>query len=715
MSDLDPSIFDPAVPAPTFATPTPWDDHKVWLAWRHQGDKKPPIGRDGLLLKGWQHDLLTRAGAEERRVQAVAHGVGITMGAGRGGIDADDCRDPNTGALDARVVRLFTATGNAYAELSPSGEGLKIFGVGDGRWLELNFKTGKSQIKKGDYFTFTGRVCRQGTLAFDVPLDLERVADFVFGNGAARGERGSAALPPNGEEVPVGSRHDWLRNRAWMHAHRGLQFADVLAQLRVDVKHCSTEVDPQTETDLQGLAKSACEKVKARDQGPPPFPYPLTESGDAEHFAALYGGKLRFDYGQGRWFIFDGHHWRHDSDGEVDRLVLVAARLRQHEAVGNEHAMKHALRAEENNKRYHIELLARSCRPLAVSGETWDPDPWTLGVENGLLSLHDGVLRDGTPGDHVTRAFPLAYNPNALCPRWDEFLASTFQGRPEMVPYLRRVLGYALTAETSEHCFWFFYGEGANGKTTMIEVAKKVFGPYGWVMPFPGSGWTNSPTEYQRAALHGPRLVVSAEGGTVLDSAFLKDVTGGNSVNGRHPCGRPFTFLPTCKIFLCTNKLPGVRDQSHGLWRRVKLIEFKEKFAIDPQFSKRFDAELPGILAWMVRGCLEWQKQGLAHPAEVEAATEEYRVASDELSDFLADKTETAGDQVWTRALELFNAYRAWCDEQGVPLATRLGIKAFSKEMRNRFKWKDETRNRALGGRGVFFRGISIIQGGEEW
>ena len=150
---------------------------------------------------------------------------------------------------------------------------------------------------------------------------------------------------------------------------------------------------------------------------------------------------------------------------------------------------------------------------------------------------------------------------------------------------MQRVIGCALTGLTEEQVFWILWGDGANGKNTLMEcLMNAVFGQdYAWTMPFPTAGWSNAMSEYQRACLVGQRLVAAnevAQGGQ-LNEEFVKSLTGGDTMNARHPYGLPFQFVPSAKLFLRVNEKPVIRDESHGMWRRVKLVPFTQTFEVD--------------------------------------------------------------------------------------------------------------------------------------
>src|SRR5262249_35646441 len=141
------------------------------------------------------------------------------------------------------------------------------------------------------------------------------------------------------------------------------------------------------------------------------------------------------------------------------------------------------------------------------------------------------------------------------------------------------------------------------------------------------------------AALTDRRLVTASEtnDGARFNEARIKALTGCDPITARFLHGEFFTFRPVAKFWLSVNHKPRVADDSYGFWRRVRLIPFTRQFRddADTQLETKLREELPGILGYLVRGCLEWQRQGLKPPTRVQAATETYREESDSLGQFI--------------------------------------------------------------------------------
>lgn len=194
------------------------------------------------------------------------------------------------------------------------------------------------------------------------------------------------------------------------------------------------------------------------------------------------------------------------------------------------------------------------------------------------------------------------------------------------------------------------------------------------------------------AALRGARIVRASEGDRdkPMAEGVLKQATGGNVLVARFLRQEFFEFVPTFLLLMDTNHKPLFRGQDDGLWRRVKMIPFRRKFEPherDYELTDKLRAEAEGILAWAVRGAVEWYRNGLQDPGVVRKATREYREISDALSGFLPgvlEKTGNPEDRVLGNAA--FNAYMDWCEAENLP---------------PRERWKRQTFYRALEERGI--------------
>ena len=186
------------------------------------------------------------------------------------------------------------------------------------------------------------------------------------------------------------------------------------------------------------------------------------------------------------------------------------------------------------------------------------------------------------------------------------------------------------------------------------------------------------------ARLVGTRIVTGSETeeGTKLAESRVKDITGGDTLTGRELYCSAFNFKPTHKLWIYGNHLPDIRGNDHGIWRRIKLVPFEvhipdeEK---DPELLKKLLQQLPGILNWAIKGCLEWQKKGLRAPQMVIEATSEYREEEDEIGEFLAQCCYQGGR---VERAALHTEYLNWAQTCGIKMPMR--AKNFAKRIRVR-------------------------------
>jgi putative DNA primase/helicase len=424
-----------------------------------------------------------------------------------------------------------------------------------------------------------------------------------------------------------------------------------------------------------------------------------TDSGNAELFAHLNKGKICYDHKRGRWLIWRKHWWVEDTTGRVYQLAKDAARIRLQAAtkLEDDHARREEAEwALKSESRFCIHAMLDSAKnePLiADDGEHWDADPMLLGVRNGVVDLQTGKLRDGRPEDQISKHINIAFDPTAECPRWEKFLEEVFGNDPEMLAYIHRLVGYCLTGSTKEQCILLGYGEGSNGKGVLMETMYYILKPYAKALPFSAlEKKARSSIPNDVAEMAGMRFIIASETDeeTALNTSRIKALTGEDTQSGRFLYENLFEFESTAKVLLAFNRKPVIRDPSHGMWRRVHLIPFEQTFedkeavlhpnpalpAADKNLKAKLRAEAPGILAWGVRGCLEWQQHGLGKPPKIVAATEAYREESDHLGHFL-DQCCIVYPTASVPPAALWERYQDWCKGKEVPL----GRKTFNSRL----------------------------------
>jgi putative DNA primase/helicase len=433
--------------------------------------------------------------------------------------------------------------------------------------------------------------------------------------------------------------------------------------------------------------------------------FPRTDAGNAEFFAALTGKNLRYDHQRGRWLIWRQHWGVEDTTQQVMQFAKNAARSRlklsaeiEDDDVRQKEA-KWALNNESLSDLTAMLKLAQSESPLAVAGKDWDSDPWLLGVANGVIDLRTGKLRAGNQTDRITLHTVAPYEPGARCEVWLKFLADIFGNDSELIGYLQRCLGYSLTASVRDQCIFYLWGAGANGKTTFLEAVSSAFGPYAGAAPFSMLEHKNKaaiPSDVASTA--GKRFITVSETDESirLNESRVKSMTGGDMQSARFMYKDWFQYRATAKIWLAFNHKPEIQDDSHGMWRRVRLIPFSHVFEghkEDKTFLEKLKVEAAGILAWIVRGCLEWQKQGLREPAIVTLATEQYRKENDKIGSFIEDCCEVA-KEFSVPSASLWSAYQDWANNCGEPKLdrTKFTSRLVSRGFKNGRMGHDRTR-----------------------
>lgn len=458
---------------------------------------------------------------------------------------------------------------------------------------------------------------------------------------------------------------------------RGFSVAAILASIRA---HNDEQADPLPDDELITIAES----IGAKEPAAVLVPQPHTEAGYAERMALYHRGEIRYAKEQNRWLEWTGTHWEEDlSKGlrmqgrakdmlsatylAADTITASAPKLTLDET---KDAFRRDVRAKESARSIDaIITLTRSEPGIAVDPDKLDADPFLFNVAKGTIDLRTGQPRDHDPADLLTRISPVTFDPAATCPRWEAFVADVFAGDTELIAYVRRALGYLLTGDTSEQDFWIAYGSGANGKSTLLNTVLAVVGDYGRTAGF-STFDTDSKNQYGNdvAALKGRRFVFASESerDKTLAEARVKAITGGDALECRFLYGEFFTFVPQFKVWLAVNHKPNIRGADRGIWRRIKLIPFARNFESqeDKQLRAKLADELPGILNWLLAGLADWQANGMQEPESVKAATDEYRVESDQIGQWIGERAELGPDYS-QNSTELYRDFLQWLEENG--------------------------------------------------
>ncbi len=410
------------------------------------------------------------------------------------------------------------------------------------------------------------------------------------------------------------------------------------------------------------------------EQGVPLLSGELTELEMSERLVKWFGDDLRFCRGLKGWHIWTGTHWKHDEAKLAQEHAKDVARRLKEEAddVQDRGTQKSASRAGSLNGNKAILGLAESEPRIVFTVEDADRDGYLLNCANGTVDLRTGGLRPHDRGDLITKVAPIAFDPDARAPRFEEALVE-WQPDPDVRAFLQRWAGYAATGVIRDHVLPVAFGVGANGKSTLFDLLARILGDYSAAMPAHFLAIQKQEKhDTEIARLRGVRLAVASEtsNGCALDEAKVKRLTGGDVLTGRFMRADFIDFRPTAKFVLLTNHRPRLRGTDEGIRRRVLLVPFDNVIPADKRDGKLaerlFREEAPGILRWIVDGARDWyaREERLEPPATVMTATTEYHADEDVLARFV-DERCTRDANAKAAPTVLFNAFRAWCERNG--------------------------------------------------
>lgn len=412
----------------------------------------------------------------------------------------------------------------------------------------------------------------------------------------------------------------------------------------------------------------------------------LSEYGDHHLFVRLFGDEFLYCEEMGSWCYWNGTIWdfRQGPTKFWDSLEeLHKERRKQMEMLGitgddQKPWIKRISSLQTTSTMSSVETLLRRDGRLLRQMDQFDQHPQLLAVGNGILDLRgtEPELVPPTREFMLTNYIPVEYHDDAQCPTWLKFLERVFRSDPDAVRYIQAAVGYSLTGDTSEHCFFILYGGGRNGKGTLVDTILSLMSGYGLhpsIEAFMSRNFIGGIRD-DIAQMAGKRFVTAGEPppGKSLDSGTLKALTGEDIQTARHLYKKLFSFTPQMKIWLLCNTLPDVEDTSFAFWDRVKVIPFLETITLaerDRHLREKLEAELEGILAWAVEGWKIWRQsptglRGLETDS-IRSATLEYRASSDPIGTFVTIFYEDDDDSTIDADL-VFGKYQVWSGETGI-------------------------------------------------
>ncbi len=441
---------------------------------------------------------------------------------------------------------------------------------------------------------------------------------------------------------------------------------------------------------LNGVAPPTNGEAHTEPETEPSMFFTLDDVGNGTRFAHRYNGEVMHDHSQRRWMIYDGMRYKEDETKHCFELAESLSRqMMENAAEAGDEAFTKWSAKTRGRERINAMLAGASSKPnIAVVNDQLDSNPYLFNVSNGTLDLEGDIrFRDHARGDRITRLAPIEYNANALCPLWLSVLERIMPDA-DVRTWLQTRLGYTLTGDTRLQEMYIPYGLGRNGKTTIFQTLRKLFGEYAITVQ-PATFQVKREDGGPRAdlvKLAGVRLVLAPEGkeGLQLDEGLIKLATGGENIVARTPhAPKEIEYTPQFKPFYIANHQPEVSGIDLGIQRRLKVVPFTVTIPqeeADETIPEQLLTELPGILNWLLEGLYLLRTGRVTEPEAVRVAVEEYFASADTVGAFLEECTVEAADGR-TTTTAMVDRYNTWATKNH---EMPLGPKQLAKRLKDR-------------------------------
>lgn len=378
------------------------------------------------------------------------------------------------------------------------------------------------------------------------------------------------------------------------------------------------------------------------------------------NFTLKFKNKLNYCPRWDKWFLWNGNYWQEDDKNQSIEYIC---------QVLQETDMPDFRRRAATVK--GVEFIIKSNSDLTSSPSDWDKNNWLLATPNGTVDLKTGLKRISYQEDKITKTTSIS--PQRIpIPKWFKFLLQTTQGDKDYIRYLQRVCGYCLTGITKEHSLFFFHGGGGNGKGVFLNTLTAILGELAVTAPlnmFMESKFDSHPTDM--AMLRGARLVTAQEvqEGKAWNEIKIKALTGGDPISARFISKDFFTFIPNFKLLIAGNHEPQLRNVDEATKRRFNKLPFNNQpKEINKNLIDDLVSEHPGILQWMINGCLSWQEIGLSPPKIVQETTERYFSNQNSFQQFLDQECEISeSNKFGETGSKLFLSWCFWAKSNRIP------------------------------------------------
>lgn len=688
--------------------------NSLWCCWKLSEKGKVPY--DALTGKGAKtndestfHPFLTALSALPKYQGFNEHGVstgglGIGLFYGFSGIDIDHCRDAATGKLTEMAQEIIDFCAS-YTEISPSGEGIHIlfktdFHLDKEKYLMKNSKIGLEVYisnQTNRFLTLTGNtlISNNKIAKFDIKYIMEK---YMLKNTGVN----KVATPKYEVNISLAQalNKDNKLSSLWNETAPGaganeseLDFAlccklafylkgDYEAineafisspyYLSKDEEHVKKwqRIDYREQTIKNAILSNGEMRIRQ------PNKYELTDTGNSRYLFERYGNIIKYNVDFQKWMIFNGKFWQIDIYNNVKTLAESVAEEMKQSAFMIDDEDKQKAVLKNVNKCFNSsgkESMLRETQHIPgipCTNNDYDKEKFYLNTKSGVVDLRTGVIMPHDKNLMQMKYIDLEVDMRNEPKIFVKFMREIFENDNELIKYMLKAFGYALTGSMKEQCVFFLVGDGANGKSVLLQVLNEIAGDYSESacsdLLLDKKFQSNNKSEL--AGLKGKRIIITTETnpGERLNEAQLKSMSAGNDeIVACRKYGNEFSYYPEYKVFMATNHLPVMRGMDHGLWRRMRTIPFRRTFSENEQdrnLIEKLRKEFPQILGMLIKYAKLWYEEGLTPPQKIIDTNTEYKTEMDIVQKWIDECCIISGDMK-TQSSNLFNSFCSYIAE----------------------------------------------------
>ena len=411
--------------------------------------------------------------------------------------------------------------------------------------------------------------------------------------------------------------------------------------------------------------------------------YSWDDKGISELFSELFKDSCRFNATAREWYFYTGKVWKIDTGAMVvsqKAKVFSTALISYCALIDDERRRGEYLKRVScyGQLRYRETLVKDSRDNYFITADDLDKNLDLYNCQNGTFNLSTWQFKPHDPADLLSKISNFEFKPLATSAEWDKFIDDIMCGNSQKKRFIQKLYGMTLTADTSaEQCYFEYGATTRNGKSTLNEtIAFGHGGSGGYALTMSPQTLAQKQNRDSRAAngdiarLRGCRFLNVSEPPKrmLLDSALLKTLLGRDTIVARNLYEKEFEFTPIFKLFINTNHLPLIQDDTLFTSGRICVITFDRHFSEDEQDKGLKDRlksreNLSGLFNWLLEGLALYRSEGLHAPQDVIEATSNYRQSADKIGNFIAECMEQTGKN--SAAGTVYQHYSSWCDSNG--------------------------------------------------